>query len=329
MEEVKLIELIKEYFNSNNHAPTIAAFSKMHNIHASSIIKAFGSWNNLLKKAGLKPNKSNKRSDDQLILWLKTHPNAKYADIPFGIRSALEERFGSITNARNKAGVPIIDWRALSQKRKRNPNAGRPIEYSEEAIIIGLHNLATKLGRPPRMKDVNKKSCGFPKSAILSRFSTFNNALSKANLPPVYSYHELNKLENELEKLMVNIKIAINDVPKAYCMQIDNYKPKFVYENRWEEIKLTRNDICSSIIPLLKWKEKCNDLIVYYLVDDSLYENDNIKMMCIMDFVNILNDKMLIERIYELRLRYDEINRKYLWEKQFSKQLGAESNTHK
>jgi len=278
--EENLIQLIKDFYNEHKKVPTISAFALTNKLYPSSIIRQFGSWNILLSKAGLKQNKISKRTDNQLLLWLKTHPNAKYTDIPAGIRCAIENRFNSITEARKLAGLTIVDWRTSSKKNNRkNPNAGRPIEYSEQTIIDGLRNLATSLGRPPRMKDIKKNTCGFPITAVLSRFKTFNNALQIAQLPPVYSYHEFNKLENELEKLMINIKISLNDIPKFYSLELDGFKPKFIYDNRWEEIKLTRNDISSSIITLLKYKEKCKNLIVYYLVDDSLYENDNIQMV--------------------------------------------------
>lgn len=308
-----IINLIKDFYIETSQVPTISVFANKYNLHSSSIIRQFGSWNSLLNKAGLKPNKATKRTDEQLLLWIKSHPNAKYSDIPSGIRSSLEDRFGSLTNARNKAGLSITDWRTLTKKKnKYNTNGGRPIEYNKDYIIDGLRKLAISLGRPPRMKDINKNVCGFPISAILSRFGTFNNALQIAQLPPVYSYHEFNKLENELEKLLVNIKIAINDIPTFYDVEMNGYKPKFIYKDRWEDVILTRNDIYSSISSLLKYKTQCENLIVYYLVDDSLYENENIKMICVMDFIKKLNNKILVDKINELRLKYDEINRKYI-----------------
>lgn len=318
MTENRIIELIKDFYMEMGISPTIAAFSVKYSFHASSLIRQFGSWNKLLKKAGLKINRVDKRSDEQLILWIKTHPNAKYLEIPSGIRSSIEKRFGSIANARTKAGLSITDWRSLTKRKyKNNPNSGRPIEYSEELIIGGLRSLALVLGRPPRMKDIKKSTCGFPVSAILSRFHSFNEALKIAELPPVYSYHEFNKLENELEKLLVNIKINTNDIPVFYNMEINGCKPKFIYNDRWEEVKLTRNDIYMSISELLKYKDKCNNLVVYYLVDDSLYENENIKMICVMDYLKELKEQILIDKINELRLKYDEVNRKYVGQPNF------------
>ena len=308
-----IIFFIKEYYAENNIVPTIASFCKKYDLHASSLVRNFGSWNSLLAKSGLKPNKINKRTNEQLLLWLKSHPSATYINIPNGIRHSLNIRFGSISNARKNAGLQITDWRSFVKKKAyKNKNAGRPIEYSKDMIITGLRDLAIKIGKPPRMKDIKRKSCGFPLSAIFSRFKTFNEALQQAQLPPAYSYHEFNKLENELEILMMNIKIEINDIPKLYNIEINNYNPKFVYDDRWEDIKLTRNDAASSVNNILSYKDKCNNIIVYYLVDDSLYENENFKMICVMDYINIIKNEILINKIKSLRIKYDEVNRKYI-----------------
>ncbi len=310
---IEIIGLIKECASKYKKTPTIALFADEHNIHASTIVRKFGSWNKLLTQAGLKINKSSKRSDEQLLSWLKTHPNAKYLEIPFGIRSSLEERFGSISNARVVAGLSITDWRSFVKKRKyRKPNkAGRPVEYTKQDIISGLRELAIKLKRPPRMKDVTKETCGFPISALLSRFETFNGALKKADLPPSYSHHESNKITKELYTLMINIKISLEDIPIFYNLEVDGVKPSFVYKDRWEEIKLTRSEIANSINELLKYKKRCGKLVVWYLVDDSLYDNNNLNIKCIMDLQQNIGG-ILKTKIFDLRMKYDEISRKYI-----------------
>jgi len=119
MREVDIINLLKDYAAKYGKTPTAAAFCKEYNLFASAIIRRYNcTWNSLIEKAGLKPNKATKRSKEQLLLWLKTHPNCKYNQIDFGIRGALEELFGSISNAREAAGLAIIDWRGLSKTKK-------------------------------------------------------------------------------------------------------------------------------------------------------------------------------------------------------------------
>jgi hypothetical protein len=308
MKEQYIISLIKDYAIKYGKAPTAASFSKEYNIFASAIIRRFNiSWNNLLLKADLKVNKASKRSKEDLLAWLKSHPDTKYSQVPTGIRGALEEYFGSISNAREAAGLSITDWRGLSKTKKTySENTGRPLEYSKEIIIDGLQELANKLNRPPKMKDINKQSCGFTVNVLLSRFDSFNNALKAAGLPLVYSYHEENKLLLGLQTLIINIKISLNDIPTYY--EIDYNKPTFIYSDRIEFVKLTRSEI-ESDHSLIKYKEKIN---VLYLVDDSLYENSKITMICVFDFIEKLDDEILINKIKELRLKYDEINRKYI-----------------
>ena len=304
-----LIVLIEDFAKSNGKSPTISEFSELHKLHPAAIIRKFGSWNDLLLKAGLKPNKSIKRTEEQLLMWLKSHPNSKYNDIPHGIRSGLIYKFGSIGKARIAANLSITDWRSHSKRayRKKAKNAGRPIEYTEEMIILGLQNLANKLGRPPKMKDVTMENCGFPFTAVISRFKSFNDALKNAHLPPSYSYQEYNKLNKDLYTLILNIKINIGDVPLFYDIEIDNFKPAFIYEDRYEEICLTRSGIQISLNDFLNNNKKT---IVWYLVDDSLYENENIEMKNIMELDGV-NEK-LKELLIKLRLRYDEISRKYI-----------------
>lgn len=306
----EITKLIKDFANASGKTPTISEFSELHNLHAATIIRKFGSWNNLLLKSGLKPNKSAKRSEKQLLMWLKSHPNAKYSEIPYGIRSGLIDKFGSIGKSRLAAGLSITDWRSYSKRgnRKKSSNAGRPIEYTKEAIVLGLQHLAKKLGRPPKMKEITKESCGFPFTAIISRFNSFNEALKAAYLPPSYSYQEYNKLNKDLNTIMLNIKINIGDIPSFYQIEVDGIKPTFIYEDRYEEVYLTRSEIANDVSKLLKNNK---NTIIWYLVDDSLYENSNFEIKNIMDLSDKLSER-LKDLLMELRLRYDEINRKYI-----------------
>lgn len=305
----EITNLIKTFAKDNGKTPTISEFAKINNIHAAVIIRNFGSWNNLLIKAGLKPNKATKRSKEQLLMWLKSHPNARYSEIPSGIRCALIDNFESVGKARIAAGLPITDWRSFSKRNKKtnkkSENVGRPVEYTKETIILGLQNLAKKLGRPPKMKEITKENCGFPFTAVISRFKSFNDALKYSHLPPSYSYQEYNKLNKDLQTVMINIKININDIPLFYNIES---KHTFVYEDRYEEVFLTRSNISEAANIIIKNDKKT---IVWYLVDDSLYDNNKFEMKNIMD----LNDQICEKLKYfllNLRLRYDEINRKYI-----------------
>ncbi len=314
--EAEIINLIKSFALESGKAPTIQAFAEKYSVFASSIIRKFGSWNKLLKKAGLCPNKSDKRSDEQLIGWLKTHPDARYYEIPFGIRNRLEKTYNSISQARKIAGLRITDWRSSTKRRNytKPTNAGRPIEFTEEKIVEALRGLAIRFGRPPRIRDITKKNCGFTPSAVLSRFGSLNAALQAASLPIIYSHQEQNKITKELEILMLNIKIATQDVPSLFNIEINKLKPTFVYHNRCEAIILKRSDIFSNIDLLLKHKKAFGEIVVWFLVDDSLKDDKQISTICIMDLVDDVRkiNPLLADNIIKLRIQFDEISRKYV-----------------
>lgn len=313
--EAEIVGLIKSYVIEHNKTPTVHAFGEQHSINASSIIRKYGSWNELLRKAGCRPNKATKRTDNQLLGWLKSHPDARYNEIPLGIRSSLDKKYESIVEARKAAGLLILDWRSSTKKRtyKKPDNVGRPIEFSEDKIVEVLRSLAITLGRPPKIKDINQKSCGFTIGTVLSRFGSLNKALQAASLPIVYSRQELLLLFKEFEILMVNIKIALKDIPISFSLETNGLKPTFVYEDRCEDLKLKRSDIFVNT----QWEEynkTFGKTKVWFLVDDSLNENKKISTICVMDIVEDVRkaNESLAEKIISLRQKYDEISRKYV-----------------
>jgi len=312
----EIILLIKAHAKEISRTPTIQAFADKHGFFASSIVRKFGSWNDLLKSAELSLNKANRRTDKELITWLKSHPDARYYEIPFGIRNRLEEKYGTISQARKSAGLLVTDWRSSTKRRNycKPINAGRPIEFTESVIVSGLQNLAVELGRPPRIKDITKKRCGFTPSAIFARFGSLNAALQSASLPLIYSHHEQNKLFKELEVLMMNIKIALQDMPLSYNTKIANgTRPIFMYDNRCEELILKRSEIHSNIDNIKK-NLKNYKIKVWFLIDDSLNDIKDIETICIMSLINILKNKnsTLADKILSLRKQYDDISRKYI-----------------
>lgn len=314
--EDEIIELIKTYVSENNKSPTIHVFCEKHSLSPSSVIRKFGSWNELLRKAGTKLNKAEKRTDHQLLGWLKSHPDARYNEIPLGIRNRLDKKYESISEARKAAGLLVTDWRTSTKKRnyKKPDNVGRPIEFTEEKIINSLRELAGKLGKPPKVKDITKKNCGFTITTVLSRFGSLNKALQAASLPIVYSAQEQHNLLKEFEILMVNIKIALKDIPISFSIETKKLKPTFVYEDRCEDIKLKRSDIFINPNQWIKYNETFGKTNVWYLVDDSLDEIDSVKTICIMELVKEVKktNESLAEKIIALREKYDEISRKYI-----------------
>ncbi len=262
--------------------------------------------------------KSKKRSNEELLLWLKVHKNHRYCEIPSGIRFAIETNFGSLKKARELAGILITDYRKCPRKsKKNNKNAGRPEVLTKDFIIEKIIELAAKLGSPPRMKEINEKSCGFSAKTVSAKFGSYNEALLQCGLFPSFSSHEFSKLRRDVITALINIKIQTNNVPKYINIKHKEdmeYIPAFYYNDKWEDVKLTRSEIEKNIASLTKIKQKCNNYIIYYLVDDSLFDivNGDIKIINIMDIISEIDDKNIIAYIKGLRDRYDEISRKYV-----------------
>lgn len=312
MEEKEIISLITNYAEQNHKTPTIISFSKDYNFHPSSIIRKFGSWNVLLRKANLKTNISDKKSDEQILYWLKIHPNARYNEIPPTIRNRLQNKYNSISEARKAAGLLITDWRKSTKRRKNSKTSnGRPIEFTEDFIIENLRNFAIKLGRPPKLKEINKKSCGIPISAIFARFGNLNCALQKAALPTIYSPQEYNRLLKQFEILIMNVKLELNDLPISYNIEVNGLKPTFIYSNKCEKVLLNRSDIIVNLDLLNSYKEKFKNVSVCFLVDDSLNDIQNIESYCILNVVDKLS-QTLLNKIFQLRKSYDDLSRKYV-----------------
>lgn len=299
MEEKNVIDYILSYYDSHNKLPSFKCFCDDNEIKKDNLPSWF-CWDSLVYKTGLK-SKSSRRDDNELLLWVKTHPKTKYNDIPNGIRRALELRFGSVTEARKLAGLNVSDFRKVIKRKK---TVGRPLEFTQEIIINGLQDLAAKLGKPPKMKDISKKSCGFPLSAVICRFGSFNNALQAADLPPIFSHNEFKKLEDDFNVLLLNHKLS-NDPPVYYKYNGERFV-NFLYKDRCEFVKLTRSDIQKSINSYNKGD------IIYYLVDDSLFETTDITLINVMDSIDLIQNSYIKSKLLDLRNRFDEINRKYI-----------------
>jgi len=304
--EEEIIDFIKSFFKENNKTPTIKDFTNKYKISSSYVYK-FDSWTNLIKKCGLKPNKLTNLTDKLCLNWLKTHPLAKYNEIPVGIRKKLEKKYKTISNAKKSAGLLIIDWR---KSKKRNINkdskSGRPIEFTEEKIIQNLIELTIKLSRPPKTRDICKKNCEFTIGTVVGKFGSLNNALQKASLPIMYSHQIITNLTREFETIMVNIKFYNKDIPIEY--NSNKLNPTFVYNDKCEIIKLKRSDIFLDINNIIKHKQNFKEVNVWFLIDDSLNEDENINIYCIMDFLHTIKNENIINKIKHLRQQYDDIS---------------------
>ncbi len=138
----------------------------------------FGSWNNALKRAGLKPNQKRLGGsipDEEIFTKIRTLSN-NIGRPPFSKEieedknlpgvSYLLKRFGSIKHLVQKAGL--------------TPNT--PFKYSKEYMISKLKELKRKKGYVSYLLVESIKD--IPSSVTYNaRFGSFNNALRKAGIP--------------------------------------------------------------------------------------------------------------------------------------------------
>ena len=197
----ELIKIIQEYSNIIGRTPKMreVAYNK-HLPPINQFLKIFGTWNKLLKLAGLKINVVWRYDDDYLLQKLidikgKTQRNPKLEDLKYfeDVPSSFVyfRRFGSWNNALRFAGLKI-------NVRK---------DYTKEELLKLLKGKFEQLGRSPTIDDVNKDKNMPDRDTYESHFGSFNKALEAAGLEVKYVFrtwtkeqllHELQEKAKEL-----------------------------------------------------------------------------------------------------------------------------------
>ena len=129
-----------------------------------------------------KPNKPQENYTDEFLLNHLKELAVKLKRTPFGrdiekaglaTYAVYYKRFGSFTKAQEMAGLEPT-------KKTDTP------KYTDEEILNHLRELAAKLGRSPKIKDVME--AGKVSIAIYNkRFRKYSKAVAKAGLIPVKS----------------------------------------------------------------------------------------------------------------------------------------------
>lgn len=156
----------------------------------------FGSWNDVIKEAGLTPNvrkdisKSELREELQRLAEELGRPPRKYEMTnrgKFG-SATYKRKFGSWSNAIIDAGLE------LSNIQKR---------YSEEELLQKLRDIGNEIeGDLPSTKDLERLG-GVTVATYRNRFGSWNEALEKAGfeLPPKYAEINAQRLREELNEV--------------------------------------------------------------------------------------------------------------------------------
>ncbi|MCD3319512.1 hypothetical protein G8V07_11520 [Clostridium botulinum D/C] len=170
----------------------------------------FGSWNNALIKAGLKPKEQKNYTQQEIIQFIQLKIK-ELGRIPtateLGKRKIIQKLFGNYNNALIKAGFPNTKYAYKKESRPRfSYNLDKHKDVKEQLIKI-IQDKANELNRIPTAKD-------FPSVAIFKRiFGSFTEALRQSNLPP-NSYRTKQELLDMLKLLSKKLNkenIAIED----------------------------------------------------------------------------------------------------------------------
>lgn len=139
----------------------------------------FGTWNEAVKAAGLRPNMDRNITDEQLIKELKALGKI-LGRAPFISDVQVESTEGRMVSAAVYTGR-FGSWADVLKKADFKPNRLRGV--SDEEMLKALKAGAESLGRTPGEDDL--KGLGLPGATTYSRrFGTLNKAIVAAGLTP-------------------------------------------------------------------------------------------------------------------------------------------------
>lgn len=196
-----LIKEVKELANRLNRTPFGREFP-----HRNQAARLFGSWQNFLIAADIKPTKNNYSDEElfslvqQLAEKLGRTPVAK----EFPHHSIATHRFGRWTKFLEAAG--------LQSNRQYNSNSERNV-YANEELLNKFNLLTEELGRIPQVREFKHYRIA------LNRFGSWNNFLKTAKATPVKKYSKMSDeqfiKDIQLLAKQLNRTPVFRDYPKA------------------------------------------------------------------------------------------------------------------
>lgn len=175
MDDEVLIDRLREFADEIGETPSSTRMDKEGPHTAKTYQNHFGTWNDALEQAGLRPNKQRGISDEELLSELNRLYNEK-GWTPTGhdmdlrgeySKSTLIRRFGSWEAALQEAGV----------------DGDRRPKIAKEDLLQELKRIAQKENREPRTVDM--KAYGeYSTQVYLERFGSWANAVREAGYEP-------------------------------------------------------------------------------------------------------------------------------------------------
>jgi hypothetical protein len=233
---VTLITELQNLANKLDRTPTQSDMGEDGRYAVSTYQRKFGSWNEALKEAGFEINHEVNISKSDLIDELQSLTN-ELGRTPLKqdmnregayCASVYADRFGSWNSVLEEIGLEL--------NRERNIN--------ESDLLSELQNLADELGRTPFQQDMNQEG-SYSISIYISRFGSWNNALSEAdlevnverNITKSSLVNELTRLANELGRTPVS-----RDMEKKGAYNVSTYADRFgSWNNALNEADLDLN----------------------------------------------------------------------------------------
>jgi len=172
----ELIIALRSLASNLDRPPTRNEMESHGEFSATPYYRAFGSWPDALKAAGLEPRYRQAITDEELITELQALADElgrppRQSDMKEQGRyspTTYRRRFGSWLDARETAGLSGQETKPASR-------------HSRLDLLTGLHLLASQLGRPPSQNDMDDRGL-YSSSVYYSCFGSWTTALEEAGL---------------------------------------------------------------------------------------------------------------------------------------------------
>lgn len=225
-----LFKVLNDFYKENNKIPSSLDFQ--NRMPCTSVFtRRFGSWENVLKVAGINKIEHIK---NELIKYLHKFYK-EFGKVPttrdlkntngYPTNYGYTKYFGSYKNA-------LIEAELFELRIDKNKNIFNRNPYSEEELLIKLKYFIENKEKIPTCSDIANDQDMPHTSTYESRFGSLNNALLMLGIDPIYTFVEYdeNKLINSLKDLYKELgrTPTSRDINKCdYCPADSTYINRF------------------------------------------------------------------------------------------------------
>ncbi len=175
---------IQAFYKKHGRPPLAKDFGGKYR----AIVNHFGSWNNALMEAGLKPTKLKRKEKWTLERITEEARNAaidgQLNSADFSLRNVVKDVFDGTWRE-------FLTYCGLQHRPRKEPNyLKKPFaQYTDDELIKHLKRRAVELGRTPVIGDI------VVSKLYVTRFGSWTNTLKQAELDLVADHHYLTKSE--------------------------------------------------------------------------------------------------------------------------------------